>query len=92
MGHGRWARCLPLYKVEQAQQTEKAWTILGGRLGDGEPAVTRPDPSDSSDAAADATADAPGAKSVPLFERVEGCTLIMCGLDHVLFHFSQIPF
>ena len=30
--------------------------------------------------------------SVPLFERVEGCTLIMCGLDHVLFHFSQIPF
>jgi hypothetical protein len=31
-------------------------------------------------------------ESVPLFERVEGCTLIMCGLDHVLFHFSQIPF
>lgn len=31
-------------------------------------------------------------RSVPLFERVEGCTLIMCGLDHVLFHFSQIPF
>jgi hypothetical protein len=31
-------------------------------------------------------------QSVPLFERVEGCTLIMCGLDHVLFHFSQIPF
>jgi hypothetical protein len=30
--------------------------------------------------------------SVPLFERVERCTLIMCGLDHVLFHFSQIPF
>lgn len=30
--------------------------------------------------------------SVPLFQRVEGCTLIMCGLDHVLFHFSQIPF
>lgn len=30
--------------------------------------------------------------SVPLFERVEGCTLIMCGLDHVLFHFSQVPF
>lgn len=30
--------------------------------------------------------------SVPLFRRVEGCTLIMCGLDHVLFHFSQIPF
>jgi hypothetical protein len=31
-------------------------------------------------------------ESTPLFERVEGCTLIMCGLDHVLFHFSQIPF
>ncbi len=31
-------------------------------------------------------------RSVPLFERVEGCTLIMCGLDHVLFHFFQIPF
>lgn len=31
-------------------------------------------------------------RSVPLFRRVEGCTLIMCGLDHVLFHFSQIPF
>jgi hypothetical protein len=30
--------------------------------------------------------------SVPLFERVEGYTLILCGLDHVLFHFSQIPF
>lgn len=30
--------------------------------------------------------------SVPLFRRVEGCTLIMCGLDHVLFHFSQVPF
>jgi hypothetical protein len=30
--------------------------------------------------------------TVPLFRRVEGCTLIMCGLDHVLFHFSQIPF
>jgi hypothetical protein len=31
-------------------------------------------------------------RSVPLFQRVKGCTLIMCGLDHVLFHFSQIPF
>jgi hypothetical protein len=31
-------------------------------------------------------------RSVPLFQRVEGCTLVMCGLDHVLFHFSQIPF
>jgi hypothetical protein len=31
-------------------------------------------------------------RSVPLFQRAEGCTLIMCGLDHVLFHFSQIPF
>ncbi|MBA2691882.1 MAG: hypothetical protein H0U65_05235 [Rubrobacter sp.] len=30
--------------------------------------------------------------SVPLFRRVEGCTLIMCGLDHVLFHFFQVPF
>jgi hypothetical protein len=40
----------------------EAWAILGGRLGDGEPAGTRPDPSDSSDAAADATEDAPGAK------------------------------
>jgi hypothetical protein len=31
-------------------------------------------------------------RSVPLFQRVEGCTLILCGLDHVLFHFLQIPF
>jgi hypothetical protein len=31
-------------------------------------------------------------RSVPLFQRVEDCTLVMCGLDHVLFHFSQIPF
>lgn len=28
----------------------------------------------------------------PYFERIEGCTLISCGLDHTLFHLSHLPF
>ena len=28
----------------------------------------------------------------PFFERVEGCTLITCGMDHTLFHLSHLPF
>lgn len=29
-------------------------------------------------------------RSVPLFQRVEGCTLVTCGLDHTLFHLAQL--
>lgn len=33
----------------------------------------------------------PGYRPSP-FERESGCGLVLCGLDHTLFHFAHLPF